>query len=431
MRIVVVGGGAGGLELATRLGRKLGRRKRAEITLVDRNQTHIWKPLLHEVATGSLDSGLDELSYRAHAHNHHFRFVLGRMQKLDRQEKVITLAPLLNQEGEEVLPERTLEYDHLVLAVGSVSNDFGVPGIAEHCTFLDNPKQAQRFQRDLVNGFLRLNQRLEHEPEARLRIAIVGGGATGVELAAELFNAAELFHVYGLSRVSLEHLQVTLLEAGERILPALPDRIAGAAHHELAQLGVDVRVNAQINGADAGSLVTRAGDRIPADMMVWAAGVKGPDFLQDIEGLEVTRSNQIVVNQYLQPDNDDSIHVLGDCAACTLPDGTRVPPRAQAAHQMATAIYRNLVAQHRGRSRRPFVYKDHGSLISLSRYSTVGSLMGNLSGGSLLIEGRIARFVYVSLYRMHQLALHGWLRTALITVVEKVHHVLKPRLKLH
>ena len=162
-----------------------------------------------------------------------------------------------------------------------------------------------------------------------------------------------------------------------------------------------------------------------------AAGVKGPDFLRDIEGLEVTRSNQIVVNQYLQPENDDSIHVLGDCAACTLPNGSRVPPRAQAAHQMATAIYRNLVAQYKGRSRRPFVYKDHGSLISLSRYSTVGSLMGNLSRGSLMIEGRIARIAYVSLYRMHQLALHGWLRTALITVVEKVHHVLKPRLKLH
>lgn len=431
MRIVVVGGGAGGLELATRLGRKLGRRKQAEITLVDRNQTHIWKPLLHEVATGSLDSGLDELSYRAHAHNHHFRFVLGQMQQLDRQQKVITLAPLLNQEGEEVLPERTLEYDHLVLAVGSVSNDFGVPGIAEHCTFLDNPKQAQRFQRDLVNGFLRLNQRLEHEPEARLRIAIVGGGATGVELAAELFNAAELFHVYGLSRVSLKHLQVTLLEAGERILPALPDRIAASAHHELSQLGVDVRVKAQINGADADSLITQTGDRIPADMMVWAAGVKGPDFLRDIEGLEVTRSNQIVVNPYLQPENDLSIHVLGDCAAFTMPDGARVPPRAQAAHQMATRIYKNLVAQHKGKSPKPFVYKDHGSLISLSRYSTVGSLMGNLSGGRLLIEGRIARLVYVSLYRMHQLALHGWLRTALITVVEKVHHVLKPRLKLH
>lgn len=431
MRIVVVGGGAGGLELATRLGRKLGRRKQAEIILVDRNQTHIWKPLLHEVATGSLDSGLDELSYRAQAHNHHFRFVLGSMQELDRQQKVITLAPLLNQEGDEVLPERTLGYDHLVLAVGSVSNDFGVPGVAEHCTFLDNPKQAQRFQRDLVNGFLSLNQRLETEPEARLRIAIVGGGATGVELAAELFNAAELFKVYGLNRVSLQHLQVTLLEAGERILPALPDRIASSAHYELTQLGVDVRVKAQIIGSDVGHLNTKAGDRIPADMMVWAAGVKGPDFLCEIEGLEATRSCQLVVNEYLQPANDKAIHVLGDCAACTLPDGTRVPPRAQAAHQMATLIYKNLANQLKGKPPKPFVYKDHGSLISLSRYSTVGSLMGNLTGGRLLIEGRIARIVYVSLYRMHQLALHGWVRTALITVVEKVNHVLKPRLKLH
>ena len=431
MHIIVVGGGAGGLELATRLGRKLGRRKKAEITLVDRNQTHIWKPLLHEVATGSLDTGTDEISYRAHAHNHNFRFVLGSLSQVDREARTITLSALTSSEGQEILPERTLSYDYLVLAIGSVSNDFGIEGIAQHCMYLDSPQQAERFRQRLVNGFLRLNQQLETDPQARLRIAIVGGGATGVELAAELFNAAELFKVYGLEKVTLDHLQITLLEAGTRILPALPPRIAASARDELAKLGVDIREGAQIVKAEKGVMHTQTCDQIHADLMVWAAGIKAPDFLRDIEGLELSRNNQIVVTPSLQVSNDPHLYVLGDCAACPLPDGGWVPPRAQSAHQMATLVYKNLVACLSGKPQKPFKYKDHGSLISLSHYSTVGSLMGNLTRGSMMIEGRIARVVYISLYRMHQLALHGWIRTILMTVVERVNRILKPRLKLH
>ncbi|WP_409526116.1 NAD(P)/FAD-dependent oxidoreductase [Nitrincola sp. MINF-07-Sa-05] len=431
MHIIVVGGGAGGLELATRLGRKLGRRNKAEITLVDRNQTHIWKPLLHEVATGSLDTGTDEISYRAHAHNHHFRFVLGSLSHVDRAAKTITLSALNSNEGQEILPERTLSYDYLVLAIGSVSNDFGIDGISQHCMYLDSPQQAERFRQRLVNGFLRLNQQLETDPDAQLRIAIVGGGATGVELAAELYNAAELFKVYGLERVTLKHLQITLLEAGTRILPALPPRIAASARDELAKLGVDIREGAQIVKAEKGVMHTQTCDQIHADLMVWAAGIKAPDFLHDIEGLELSRNNQIIVTPTLQVSNDPHLYVLGDCAACPLPDGGWVPPRAQSAHQMATLVYKNLIACLNGKPQKSFKYKDHGSLISLSHYSTVGSLMGNLTSGSMMIEGRIARVVYISLYRMHQLALHGWIRTILMTVVERVNRILKPRLKLH
>ncbi|MFY0666282.1 MAG: NAD(P)/FAD-dependent oxidoreductase [Natronospirillum sp.] len=431
MHIVIVGGGAGGLGLATRLGRKLGKRKRAQITLVDRNQTHIWKPLLHEVATGSLDAGVDEVSYRAHAHNHHFRFVLGTMSQLDRTAKTITLSPLRSPEGKDVLPERTLNYDHLVLAIGSVSNDFGVEGIAEHCIFLDTPQQAERFRQRLVHGFLRLDQQLETFPEAQLNIAIVGGGATGVELAAELYNAAELFKVYGLDRVSLKHLKVTLLEAGERILPALPDRIALSAQHELRALGVDVRTQTKVVKADDLGLHTADGELIASDLMVWAAGIKAPDFMHQIGGLETNRANQIVVNSHLNPADDAHIHVIGDCAACPLPNGKWVPPRAQSAHQMASLVYRNILAALADKPLKDFKYKDHGSLISLSHYSTVGSLMGNLTKGSMMIEGRLARVMYISLYRLHQLALHGWLRMILMAIVKRVNHILKPRLKLH
>lgn len=138
-KIVIVGGGAGGLEMATQLGHKLGRKKKAKITLVDRNHSHLWKPLLHEVATGSLDEGVDALSYLAHARNHGFQFQLGSVIDIDREAKTITIAELRDEKGELLVPERKIAYDTLVMALGSTSNDFNTPGVKENCIFLDNP----------------------------------------------------------------------------------------------------------------------------------------------------------------------------------------------------------------------------------------------------------------------------------------------------
>jgi NADH dehydrogenase len=431
MKIVIVGGGAGGLELATKLGNKLGRQQQADIVLVDRNHTHLWKPLLHEVATGTLDAEVDAVSYRAHAHNHGFRFRVGTLCGINRTEKYIELSPVFDDDGEQILPERRLSYDILVLAIGSISNDFGVPGAREHCTFLDSLKEAARFQRKLVGKFIRLNKQLEDNPEARLTVAIVGAGATGVELSAELFNARNCFSLYGLKNVSEKHLQVTLVEAGPRLLPALSERIAGSVHRELLKLGLNIRTETQVARIEAGKLVTKTDEEICADMIVWAAGVKAPDFLRDFGGLETNRINQIVVEPTLQAKGDPSVYVIGDCAGCPIDDKRWVPPRAQSAHQMAALVYTNISASLGNRPLKNFVYKDHGSLVSLSRFTAVGNLMGNLSHGSLNIEGRIARMAYMSLYRMHQLALHGWIRMTLMALSEKINRILRPRLKLH
>ncbi|UTA46689.1 NAD(P)/FAD-dependent oxidoreductase [Simiduia sp. 21SJ11W-1] len=428
MHIVIVGGGAGGLELATRLGRKLGRPERANITLVDKNATHIWKPLLHEVATGVLDAGIDAVSYRAHARRHGFQFQQGAMADVNRQARTITLAAINDDRGREVVGERTIEYDYLVLALGSSTNDFGTPGVAEHCIFLDAPAQAERFHQRMLNGFVRLDASRD---ASLLRIAIVGAGATGVELSAELHNAAQWLSAYGLPNISRERLQVCLVEAGPRILPALPERLSGKAHRELVKLGVNVRVATRVAAAEAEGLRTSEGELLEADLMVWAAGIKAPDFLANIAGLETNRINQLVVKPTLQTTEDFRIFAMGDCAACTMADGKNVPPRAQSAHQMASCVYDNLLAIMASRPLKAFVYKDHGSLVSLSRYSTVGSLMGNLTRGSMMIEGRLARLMYISLYRMHQIALHGWLRTGLLSLSEKIGRVVRPRLKLH
>ncbi len=428
-KIVIVGGGAGGLELATQLGHKLGRKNKAEITLVDRNHSHLWKPLLHEVATGSLDEGIDALSYLAHARNHHFHFQLGTLTEIDRENKRLQLAEIRDAQGELLVPERELAYDTLVMALGSTSNDFGTPGVKDHCIFLDNPHQARRFHNEMLNLFLKFSA--SEGVQEQVNIAIVGGGATGVELSAELHNAVKQLHSYGYKGLDNKALNVTLVEAGERILPALPPRISTAAHQELTKLGVRVLTQTMVTSADENGLNTKSGEFIAADLMVWAAGIKAPDFMKEIGGLETNRINQLVVEPTLQTTRDADIYAIGDCASCALPSGGFVPPRAQSAHQMASQVLENILAQMKGRKQKAYVYKDHGSLVSLSRFSTVGSLMGNLMRGSMMVEGRIARFVYISLYRMHQVALHGYFKTGLMMLVGSINRVIRPRLKLH
>lgn len=426
-RILVVGGGAGGLELATQLGHKFRKKPEIEITLVDQNRSHIWKPLLHEVATGSLDAHTDSVVYHAHAAKHGYQFQLGRFTGLNSAEKTLTLAEITDEQGDVILPERNLPYDTLVMAIGSVSNDFNTPGVADNCFFLDTVQQASRFHAALMNNFMRINQ----QDSGVLNIAIVGAGATGVELAAELYNVTDMLQSYGMPNMTASQLKVHLIEAGPRILPALPERISASARQELSELGVQVCENTLVKSAQPDGIITADDTLIPADMMIWAAGVKAPAFLADLYQFELTRNNQILVKPTLQSRLNDDIYVIGDCCACAQPDGSWVPPRAQSAHQMASLVKQNIIAQLQQRPLKEYIYKDHGSLVNLSRYSTVGSLMGNLTKNSMFIEGKIARLVYISLYRMHQIAIHGWSRAMVVILAEKLSKVVRPKMKLH
>ncbi len=436
-QIVVVGGGAGGLELVRRLGAYYGR-EAFDIILVERSRTHIWKPLLHEVAAGALDANLDEVGYRSHGHRWGYRFFLGTLEGIERETRHIVIAPILDEDGTELVARHRIRYDYLVLAVGAVSNDFGIPGVREHCMFLDDRLQADRFRQRLLNQCLRVSRSMTLAPDAneRVKIVIVGGGATGVELAAELFNAASALKHYGLEVFDETRLSVTLVEAGPRLLPALPEKLANAARAELENLGVDVRTGATVQEVrtEGIAVCTEAGeDLIPANLKVWAAGVKAPDILKSIGGLETNRANQLLVRPTLQTISDDRILAIGDCC-CLVPEGAErpIPPRAQAAHQMASTAFRNIRALVAGKPNlETFVYRDKGSLVSLSRFSTVGSLMGNLIGGRMAIEGRLARLVYMSLYRLHLLAIHGWFRGTILIAIGHVNQVVRPKLKLH
>jgi NADH dehydrogenase len=394
--IIIVGGGAGGLELATRLGDRLGKREQTDITLIDESLTHLWKPLLHEVAAGTLDSHDDELDYLAQAHWHHFQFRLGRMDRLDRKQRLVSLAPTLDERGEEIIPRRSFSYDTLVIAVGSVSNDFGIPGVKGHCFFLDNRTQADYFQDVLLKNFIRAQTRNESLREDQLTVAIVGAGATGVELAAELRNAAHQLVAYGLDRINPERdVRLVIIQAMDRILPELPAALSQSIQAGLKKMKVEIYTNERVVRVTQDGLHTKSGLFIPAAITVWAAGIKAPDFLHDLDGLETNHLNQLVVRQTLQTTRDDNIFAFGDCAACPRPgNNSPVPPRAQAAHQQASMLVRSLTGRIKGKPLPVYVYRDYGSLISLGQYSTVGNLMGNIIG-NVTIGGLFARFMYI------------------------------------
>ena len=438
-RIVIVGGGAGGLSLATQLGKNLGKKGLADITLVDAARTHVWKPLLHQLAAGSFDTHAEEIEYLAQARWNFFKFRLGKLIAVDRSTKTLQLSASHDAAGREITPAQTLAYDTLVIAVGSQTNDFGTPGAAQHTIKLDSPAAAKHFNEQLINACIRAQSVPRTADSGRLTVAIVGGGATGVELAAELHAAARVLGHYGFDHIHPEKdLQIVLVEAGPRLLAQLPERLGQAAERELRKLAIDVHTNAKVVEVTATGLTMASGKVISSALTVWAAGVKAPDFLKTLGvnaagsgALDVNRLNQLMVNGNLQTTLDASIYAFGDCAACPQPGGNWVPPRAQAAYQQAMYLAKAMPKLMAGKAVPPYLYKDQGSLVSLAEYSSVGSLMGSLSQGSFFVEGQLAKIMYWALHKQHQLALGGIKKTALITLSELIDRAHRPRIKLH
>jgi NADH:ubiquinone reductase (H+-translocating) len=434
-RIVIVGGGAGGLPLATRLGDRYGRKGAVRVTLVDLNATHVWKPLLHEVAAGRMDADSHDLDYPALAHWHGFRFAQGALAGLDRARREITLDAVHSVDGEEILPRRTLGYDTLMICVGSVSNDFGVPGVAQHAISLDMRVDAERFHRRLLAACVRADARAAAGASAHVDIVIIGAGATGVELAAEIRQTTRAHAGYGLEHLDpVRNIHLTLLEAAPRILPPLSEQLASAAKELLERLDVTVHTAQRVTSVDASGVQTAAGTSFKADLVVWAAGIMAPPVLRTLDSLEVNRANQLVVGATLRTTQDPDIFAFGDCAAAPWlghPASATLPPRAQVAHQQATLLAKSIKRRLAGRTLPEFHFRDFGSLVSLGELSAVGSLMGRLIGGSMLIQGLIARLMYASLYKMHQVSIHGVIRVALDTLGRLVRERLEPRVKLH
>jgi NADH:ubiquinone reductase (H+-translocating) len=432
-RVVVVGGGAGGLELVTCLGAQFGRRSQASVTLVDMARTHIWKPMLHEIAAGSVDPGTSEVSFFAQAHWHHFRYRYGEMIGLDRARKEVRLGATHDDEGRQVTPTSSIGYDTLVIAIGSVTNDFGTPGVAQHTMRLETAEEAELFNRRLINACIRAQTQSESLRPGQLSVAIVGAGATGTELAAELHRTMREIVGYGLDRIDPERdIHIVLIEAADRILPGLPRQISEAVRCKVEQMGIDLVTGAKVQEATAEGLKLADGTFVASELVVWAAGVKAPEVLANLDELEVNRINQLVVTPTLQTTRDPAIFAIGDCAACPV-NGSPwpVPPRAQAAHQEASHMVDQIKRRLRGEELRPYTYRDFGSLVSLGNWSTVGNLMGFLIGRNFFIAGLVAGLMYRSLRLIHERALGGTMHAALGLVVRSLAHRTGPSVKLH
>lgn len=433
--IVIVGGGAGGLELASMLGKSLGKKGKARITLIDKNRTHIWKPKLHEIAAGSMDTGQHEVDYLAQSHWKHFRYRVGEMTGLDRDNKQIYLAPHIDSEGKEVTREGHFSYDTLIISVGSRTNDFGIKGVEEYAIRLDTPDQAKRFHQRWINACIRAHVQEEPLRPGQLDVAIIGAGATGVELAAELRYATRQLVSYGLNSIDPDKdIGIHLIEAESRILPALPEHLAVSAAQIMNKLGITLHTNTRVNEVTASSVELAGTAAIASGLTVWAAGVRAPAFLKDLGGLETNGTNQLRVKPNLQTTRDANIFAIGDCAACPWPEKGEnkfIPPRAQAAHQQAVHLAKQMNKHLAGEPVADWKYTDFGSLVSLGESSATGGLMGNLSRSTFFINGYFARLMYNSLYKSHQLTLHGAWKVTLETLANMLRGRGQPKIKLH
>ena len=408
--------------MAARLGRRFGAREgRRRVLLIDRSIFHLWKPSLHEVAAGSLDSHQEGLSYPVLARRNHFSFAFGDLTGLDPAARTLTLAEIRDDDGAPLVAPRTLSFNTLVLAVGSGSNLFGTQGAAEHAHLLEDVADAEAFNRRLTSAFLAA----AYSDERLLNIAIVGAGATGVELSTELIEGHDELSA-GLTPDQKFDLAVTIVEAAPRILGGLPERVSAKAAHALEAKGVRLLTDAKVAAVHPDRLDTSKGP-VPADLIVWAAGVKAAETNRDL-GLATGRLNQFVVDDHLRT-SAPGIYAMGDCAEAPGPDGRPVPARAQAAAQQAAYLARVLADPSRDRG--PYVYRDQGSLVSLGGDKGVGSLMGGLGGPNFLIEGLIAKWAYMALHLDHHRAILGVRRTALLALSRLLHRRVSGRLKLH
>jgi len=430
-KIVIVGGGAGGLELASLLGKKFRKNNNIKVTLVDHNRTHIWKPLLHEVASGNLDPGEHQVEYLAQAHRRKFVFRQGSLQSVDRDKKIIMIAPTFSDEGEAIFTSRPINYDTLILGIGTISNDFNVPGVKDYCWFLDTLRQAQKFQRQLLERLLQRHAHTNQDQEPpRLKVTIIGGGATGIELAAQIYEVTDELSRYGLDEINPDdNISVKILEGSDRLLPALPDHIGVSITKDLLKTGVEIYTSQQVVEIKKGLVICSGGEEFESDVTVWAAGIKAPDILNNL-GIETNKINQVVVNDFLKSVSDSNIYAIGDCADCILDKTGKVPPRAQAAHQMSSLVCDNIVRELKGKELKSFKYQDYGSLVSLGKYSTVGQLMGNITG-SVRIAGTLARWVYLSLHLLHQQSLYGTTGALLLILSNWLRSSVEPKIKLH
>ena len=409
--IVIVGGGVAGLELATRLGRRFGPQHRDRIVLIDSAPTHFWKPLLHAVAAGTIDPADHTIDYARQAIDNHFTFVCGQVTRIDRARRTLTVQ---SRVGDGVDAHTVIDYERVVLAYGSVTNFFGIPGAQANCLALDSVAGAEAFRRRFLDLCAQAGRRRNARTDAGaplLDIAIVGAGPTGIELAADLHHTVETLAYYGLAGLESPHqVQIRIIERGPQVLPSLDAQASSLAVRKLRAMGIEILTDTAVAEVRADAVATTDGRTFPAAITVWAAGVKGPAFSTGLN-VALNRNDQVIVDARLRSVTDPDIYAMGDCCTLLNPDlSAMAPPSAQAARQQAVYLARLLT--HRAPDTLPgFQYRDYGTLVSLGQADAVGILRRAIGNRHVRVKGGFALVMYGLTYQRHVLGHLGPLRT--------------------
>ena len=347
-KVVILGAGFGGLNAARALAGK------AEVTVVDRHNFQTFLPLLYQVSTAGLAADHVVHPVRGALRKTNIKFRMGSPISIDHKNKSVKL------DSSEVL-----EFDHLIVALGSVTADFGVPGVTEHGLGMKSVSEAIQIRAEVMRRFEDL---CRFEDETRLSIAVVGGGPTGVEMAGAL---AELKRgpLHNDMAHAAEHIDIYLIEAGPRILPMFTEKLSARATHDLQRLGVHVRTNTAVREIKSRQIVLKEGEPIPAEVTIWAAGVKGEPTAGSLN-LPIVGS-RIAAEKTLQVQNYPHIWTVGDVSGALAPDGRFYPMVAPVAMQQGKFVAQQILDLAAGKPLKEFKYKDKGSMATIGRHKAV------------------------------------------------------------
>ena len=347
-RVVILGAGFGGLTAARALA------KDADVTLVDRHNFQTFLPLLYQVSTAGLAADHVVHPIRGALRKSGVKFRMGSPLSVDHKNKTVKL------DSSEVL-----EFDHLIVALGSSTADFGVPGVAEYGMGMKSVNEAINIRAAVMRRFEDL---CRFEDDTRLSIAVVGGGPTGVEMAGAL---AELKRgpLKNDMKHAADHIDIYLIEAGPRILPMFSEKLSERAESDLRKLGVIVRTNTSVREVQSRKIIVKDGEPIPAEITVWAAGVKGEP-TAEILNLPIVGS-RIDVEESLRVNHYPHIWAIGDIAGAKGADGRFLPMVAPVAMQQARFVAKQIVRAHKGEALKAFKYIDKGSMATIGRHKAV------------------------------------------------------------
>ncbi|XZR53210.1 MAG: NAD(P)/FAD-dependent oxidoreductase [Enterobacteriaceae bacterium] len=420
-KIVIIGGGIGGLELTKLLSKKIG--KKNKITLIDKNSYHIWKPILHQISSGYLDANMNAINFLDHSNNNNYNFKVGNLININKYKKIIKYQYINN-----LKKKKKIKYDILIIALGSISNDYNIKGIKKNCFFLDNIKQALLLHKKIFNILLNFKENINKFN--KINIVIIGGGATGIEISAEIANLIKELKKYSYKDLDIKKINIIIIESNSKILSLLPNKISFDVYNKLKKIGIIILTNTMVINAYKHGLKTNKNIYINTNLIIWAAGIKAPDCLKLINGLEINRNNQLIIKPTLQTTLDSNIFAIGDCSSLKISNNKFVPSRAQSAHQMANLCFQNILSILNKKPLKLYKYNDYGTLISLSKFDTIGYLIIKIINKKIIIKGKIARLLYIILHKIHQIKIQGYKKGILFIIINMINKFIQPKIKI-